>query len=134
MCHSHEDKVLAEGLQVLLKESGWDIYVDWKDHDMPATPNRETAQRIQTKIKAFDFFLFLATPNSTSSKRCPWEIGYADSAKSLDKIFIIPTTESGKWYGSQYLQLYRQITDTNKGDLAAFAAGQTVGGILVKSL
>jgi hypothetical protein len=135
LCHSHRDEDLAKGLQVLLRENGCEIYIDWQDTAMPETPNRTTAQRIQGKIRELDWFIFLATPNSTASRWCPWEIGYADSEKAHSNIFIIPTTDqSGKWYGNEYLQLYRQITEASSGALAAFQAGQTTGGIFVNNL
>lgn len=135
LCHSHKDTDLAEGLQVMLNENGWELYIDWKDVEMPENPNRETAKLIQSKIRELDWFLFLATPNSTSSKWCPWEIGYADSTKTLDKIIIIPTIDNtGKWYGNEYLQLYRKIDIATDGSLAAFPAGQESGSILVKNL
>ncbi len=110
LSHSHKDAQLAKGLQVLLKQQGWDVYIDWEDSTMPETPDRQTAEKIQTKIRQCNWFLFLATPNSTVSRWCPWEIGYADGKKPLDSIFIIPTTDnSGKFYGNEYLQLYRRI-------------------------
>jgi hypothetical protein len=135
LCHSHRDEELAKGLQVLLRENGLEIYIDWQDTAMPEKPDRTTAQRIQGKIRELDWFIFLATPNSTGSRWCPWEIGYADSAKTHNSIFIVPTTDrSGTWYGNEYLQLYRQITEADAGKLAAFSAGQTSGGIWVKNL
>ena len=135
LCHSHYDHEMAVGLQVLLNEHGWDLYIDWQDTQMTETPNQETAQRIQKKIKDLDWFLFLATPNSTSSRWCPWEIGYADSAKPKDSILIIATYDrSGKYYGNEYLQLYREITTSKEGKLAAFPPGMKLDGILIKSL
>lgn len=110
LSHSHEDAQLAKGLQVLLKQNGWDVYIDWEDSTMPETPDRQTAEKIQAKIRDCNWFLFLATPNSTKSRWCPWEIGYADGKKPLDSILVIPTVDnSGKYYGNEYLQLYRRI-------------------------
>lgn len=132
LCHSHKDDIYAKGLQVLLQENGWDLYIDWEDCEMPEKPNRETAERIQRKIEELDWFLFLATSNSTSSKWCPWEIGYADKAKSQDKILIVvTTTDQGTWYGSEYLELYREITygeakDLSKKGLAVFFKGKGI--------
>ncbi len=134
LCHSHIDGEIANGLQVVLAENGWDLYVDWQDHEMPDHPNKETATKIKSRINELDWFLFLATPHSTQSRWCPWEIGYADSKKAHDHILIIPTTDSGRWYGNEYLQLYRNIDMTKGGALAAFPAGQTIGGISLKSL
>lgn len=102
---------------------------------MPETPTRMTAERIQRKIRDLDWFLFLATPNSTSSKWCPWEIGYADGMKDYEKLLIIPTSDqSGRWYGNEYLQLYQQIEPTKGGGIAAFKAGQKTGGRSIGAL
>ncbi len=135
LSHSHRDNDYAKGLEVLLREGGWELYIDGEDTEMPAKPNRITAERIQRKIRELDWFLFLATPNSTASKWCPWEIGYADGVKEYEKILIIPTTDrSGRWYGNEYLQLYRQIEPTKGGGLAAFQAGQEAGGFSIGAL
>jgi len=135
LCHSHRDEDIAKGLQVLFAEGGWQLYIDWQDNEMHDQPNKTTANKIKKKIKELDWFIFLATPNSTSSKWCPWEIGFADSTKQHDRIFIVPTTDaSGKWYGNEYLQLYQQITTASGGGLAAFPAGQNSGGRFIRNL
>ncbi|MDP2106468.1 MAG: hypothetical protein Q8J76_10785, partial [Desulfobulbaceae bacterium] len=59
LCHSHMDHELAKGLQVLLKENGWNIYIDWLDNDLPSSPDKETAEKIKSKISQTDWFLFL---------------------------------------------------------------------------
>ena len=135
LCHSHKDDELAEGQQVLLAENGWDVYIDWKDSAMPPVPDQETAERIKQQISARDWFLFLATPNSTASRWCPWEIGYADSTRGDNKILLIATyDDSGQYYGNEYLQLYRQVTTAKGGKLAAFPAGAATNGILLENL
>jgi hypothetical protein len=133
LCHSHKDHELAKGLQVLMKENGWHLYIDWEDSEMPGTPNKETANRIKAKIWSIDWFLFLATDNSTQSRWCPWEIGFADSAKGYEKILIIPTEDDyGTWYGNEYLQLYKKMDEgsnkqTGKTGYAVFDAGTNSG-------
>ncbi|MAA66742.1 MAG: hypothetical protein CL581_18465 [Alteromonadaceae bacterium] len=133
LCHSHRDQELAKGLQVLLKENGWDVYIDWEDNEMPSSPNKETASKIKLKITTTDWFLFLATSNSTQSRWCPWEIGYADAQKGYGKMLIIPTEDdSGNWYGNEYLQLYKKIDEgtdrqTGRSGYAAFDAGSSSG-------
>lgn len=135
LCHSHIDKLLAIGLQTLLKEAGWDVYIDWQDSEMPQSPDRVTASRIQDRITSADWFLFLATGNSTQSRWCPWEIGFADGKKGDDRIIVIPTKDlSGKHHGNEYLQLYSQITPSDVGKLAYFPAGKTTGGTYVSGL
>lgn len=134
LCHSHKDADLARGLVNLMRENGWNLYVDWADETMPATPNRETASKIKTKIIETNYFLFLATVNSMASRWCPWEIGYADGTKDIDRIMIIPTVDSsGIWHGSEYLQLYRKIDKSSTGDLAAWHPNQQ-NGIWIRSL
>jgi hypothetical protein len=117
LCHSHKDLELAEGLQVWLAEQGVDLYIDWQDAAMPEHPNRDTAERIQTHIRTSDWFLFLATANSMSSRWCPWELGYADGTKQLDRIAIVPTSDALTTHGNEYLQLYRRVDLSAAGQL-----------------
>jgi len=135
LCHSHKDRERAKGLQVYLEKMGWNVYIDWEDSTMPDTPNSETADKIQRKIRDADWFLFLVTPNSTASRWCPWEIGFADGVKPRSTIVIVPTTDrSGSWYGNEYLQLYRSVDLTTNKNLAVFAPGMTDGGILLNKM
>jgi hypothetical protein len=100
---------------------------------MPERPKRETAQRIQGRIVECNYFLFLATANSTQSRWCPWEIGYADGKKSLDDIFVVPTQDSFATYGNEYLDLYRRVDFSDTRKLGAWRPQET-RGVLVESL
>ncbi|GGK48318.1 TIR domain-containing protein [Pseudomonas koreensis] len=121
LSHSHKDERLALGLQQMLVAQGWDIYIDWQDQQMPDQPDVETAKRIKRAIIGADWFLFLATENSTASRWCPWEIGYADGEKPLNRIAVVPTTDAnGSFYGNEYLRLYSRIDTANSGGLALF--------------
>lgn len=133
LCHSHVDLELAEGLQAKLREQGFDLYIDWQDSTMPATPNAETATKLRTRIITCDWFLFLATANSMASRWCPWELGYADGNKPHDKIAIVPTRDQQTTHGNEYLQLYRHIDTASVGGLGMFGAASTQG-VLVSSL
>jgi hypothetical protein len=134
LCHSHLDEVLVRGLVTLLEESGWMVYVDWADAAMPEQPTRETAARIKQRIVELNFFLFLATANSMSSRWCPWEIGYADGKKPIDQILVVPTTDGIRTHGNEYLQLYRHIDLSTLHHLAAWQPGQTTNGVLLEHL
>jgi len=62
------------------------------------------------------------------SRWVPWEIGIADSKKSLEKIAIIPVRDqNGNFYGNEYLQLYQTIQISTDNSLAVFAPAQTEG-------
>ncbi len=101
---------------------------------MPETPNRETAARIKQKIVDLDYFLFLATANSMSSRWCPWEIGYADGKKQIDRILMLPTTDGNRTHGNEYLQLYRRIEMSSLDKLGVWQPGQSTNGVLVEHL
>lgn len=133
LCHSHYDEVLVKGLITLLEETGWRVYVDWADASMPEIPTPETATRIKQKIESLDYFLFLATANSISSRWCPWEIGYADGKKQINRIMVLPTKDDAGTYGEIYMQLYRRIDFSTMDKLAVWQPGQTTG-MLIKNL
>ena len=71
LSHSRKDSGLAKCLQGFLQSNGWLVYIDWDDTPMPSKPNRETAKKIKDKIQRLDWFLYLATSNSASSRWCP---------------------------------------------------------------
>lgn len=130
LCHSHHDSALAEGLQALLAEQGVALYIDWQDATMPPEPNRETAARLQQRIKACDWFLFLATANSLSSRWCPWELGYADGQKPLDHIAIVPTSDGTTTHGNEYLRLYLRVDSSTSGELLWVPPGSNQGQLV----
>jgi hypothetical protein len=127
LCHSHKDEALALGLQAVLRDRGFHLYIDWQDAEMPPTPNAETAARIRTRIRQCQLFLFLATQNSMNSRWCPWELGFADGVKKGDEILVVPTTDAGVNYGAEYMHLYRRIDQNTAGATQVFSPGQSVG-------
>lgn len=134
LCFNPKDICLAEGLQVLLKDKGWHVYLDWEDETMSETPTSEVAEKSQARIRACDWFIFLATDKSMSSLWCYWELGYAEGVKSFDAVLIIPTKdEKDVWHGGGLLQLYRHIEVTSSQRFGAFRPGED-RGVLVADL
>ena len=130
LSHSHKDSNLALGVQGLLKQQGWNVYIDWQDGAMPEKTNRQTAENIRGRIQACHRFLFLATENSLTSRWCPWEIGYADNVKEQNQILILLTEDDqGTIHGNEYLDLYRRI-DFNSltGRYSVLDAARSYGG------
>lgn len=125
LSHSHKDRAMAKGVQAFLQSQGWDVYIDWEDAEMPSKPNRQTAARIKDKIVQLDWFLFLATQTLTASRWCPWEIGYADGKKSIERIIILPTSDGYSTYGNEYLDLYRHIAPSTLGDIRVYGPDRT---------
>ncbi len=132
LCHSHADRELVLGTVQTLRSSGWNVYVDWADASMPPVPNATTASRIKERIVATNWFLFLATANSMGSRWCPWEIGYADGRKPIERILVIPTTDGHSTFGSEYLGLYRRIDRAVDGQLAAYTPSNV--GVYLRNL
>ncbi|EMF6433193.1 MULTISPECIES: toll/interleukin-1 receptor domain-containing protein [Serratia] len=64
LSHSHRDAQLALGLQELLNNQGWDVYIDWQDQTMPEKWDAETVPNIKAAIVRADWFFFLATQHS----------------------------------------------------------------------
>ncbi|TCU33511.1 hypothetical protein [Rhizobium azibense] len=95
---------------------------------MPERPDRRTAEKIQAKIRDLEMFFFLATQNSMASRWCPWEIGYADGVKSLNRILVIPTRDSrGVTHGNEYLELYRHLDKAQTGGIGSYdSAGRGI--------
>jgi len=134
VCHSGKDLFLAEGLQVLLKDRGWNVFIDWEDENMSEKPSRETAARVQATIRKYDWFLFLASAASIVSPWCFWELGYAQGVKQYDSILIIPTKDDNNvWYGGEFLQVFRHIEVTSSQRFGAFRPGED-RGVLVADL
>lgn len=135
LSHSHKDHSLAKGVQGFLHANGWDVYIDWEDTSMPDKTDRQTAEQIQRKIIGLDWFLFLATHNSMISRWCPWEIGYADGKKPLSTIIVLQTKDdAGRYYGNEYLQLYRRLSITQSQKYAVYQPGITARGVLLESM
>lgn len=51
LCHSHHDTQLVEGLLVLLSANGFDVYVDWKDAELPDTQIGKLRTRSKTESR-----------------------------------------------------------------------------------
>lgn len=131
LSHSHKDKTLVEGLIRYLDKLGVAVYVDWNDSAMPRITNRTTAEQIKKAIGINDLFVVLATNNALASKWVPWEVGVADQIKGEDRLMIIPVKDdSGRFDGSEYLQLYRRVEEADEGGPAIFQPGENRGPFL----
>lgn len=124
--HSHIDVVALSNEELLhlitmLITLASDVYIDSLDQSMPAETSAETAIRIKDKIDVCDRFLLVATENAVSSRWVPWELGYADKAKGIANIAILPIADPyGRWDGSEYLRLYPTARISSDDRLAVF--------------
>ena len=110
LSHSHLDKMIIPRIALLFDKVDCDIYIDWMDADMPKVTDKFTASTIKDKILNCNKFLFLATFRGLQSKWCDWELGVAYSLKKDIEIAVLPIqTKTGKWTGSEYLDLYAEM-------------------------
>lgn len=116
LSHSHQDADLVLAAVNFLLTLGVEVYVDWLDSSMPSITSGETASKIKGKIKECDRFAVLLSENSVGSKWVPWELGYADGVKDINKIAIMPIrrnqyTSDSAFDGLEYMSLYPVIKE-----------------------
>jgi hypothetical protein len=141
LSHSHIDahdisgddvKNLIAMLITLSLELGYEVYIDWLDTGMPSQTSEITASRIKEKIDGSDRFLLAATTNAVNSRWVPWELGYADKAKGIDNIAVIPIADSsGQWEGAEYIRLYPTVQVSITNNLAVFQPSSTQNGVRI---
>jgi len=128
LSHSHKDKDHVEAARMLLEAHGASIYVDWQDGEMPDETSPATALHIKGKIRECSRFIILASERARASQWVPWELGYADAVKSLERVAILPFIASGySWTGTEYVGLYSTVQPANGGEVGVFPAGSTSG-------
>lgn len=133
LSHAHSDKDLVQQAQIIFKNLGIEVYVDWMDESMPQVCSGITANNIKAKIQANEKFVLLASDRAIASKWCNWEVGIGDTYKlSKDNLLIVPIAESrDSWAGNEYLQLYPHLqyllsNDGQKRYYVKYPDGQTV--------
>lgn len=110
LSHSHQDVDHVRAARQLLEAFGASIYVDWEDGEMPAVTSATTATRLKTRIRECNRFVLLASERSKASLWVPWELGYADSEKTVNRIAILPfMAATSTWTGTEYVGLYPTI-------------------------
>ena len=109
LSHSFHDAEVIAGVAQLIEQDGKTVYVDWRDDPQldrsRVTP--QTAQLLRQRMAHCAVLLYATSPNATSSKWMPWELGYFDGLRGA-KIGILPllATSTQTWIGQEYLGLY----------------------------
>ena len=132
LSHRHDDKDWVASVVAYLSDHGIDVYIDSNDPSAPKKTSVETAKLIQKRISECKKFLVLASPGSIDSKWIPWELGYADHAKSLKNIVIIPVGPSNNWLSREYFNLYDVALMDNNHELSVFKPGANSNGMKLK--
>lgn len=92
---------------------GSNIYIGWRDKDLPEVTSVETGEKLKEKIKQSQKFIVLATPRNIESIWIPWEIDLVDTFKSIHNIAILPlVTDLIRWDKKEYCRIYNTIQDS----------------------
>ena len=130
LSHSHHDRKFVEDAQEFFALYGVDLYVDWQDLEMPSLTSPTTAAKLKARINGCHRFVVLASNNAGNSKWVPWELGYADSSKTMNNIAIFGIADnSGNWNGNEYIGIYPRISRSKNGLPCIYSAGSNTNGI-----
>lgn len=119
LSHSYLDKVQVLALVKLFNQHGFSVYVDWlEDKQLDRNNvNEHTAYLLRNRMKQSRCLSYLTTKNTTTSKWCPWELGYFDGLKK-SKCCIFPIMEYGSTFnGQEYLGLYPYLEYASLADV-----------------
>lgn len=106
--HAPDDFRFVEGLIVLMRQSGLDLYFDWDSGKNPGGSRDERKKQIQERIAKCDVFLIFATENYYVVPYCIQDLEIAEVIHK--KIYIVPTTLDGNVYGTDFLGKYNELS------------------------
>lgn len=116
LSHSFGDRELVVGTKRLIEERGLTVYVDWIDDaalDRSAV-DRERADHLRDRMRQCETLFYAHTPNASTSRWCPWELGYFDALKAPDRqVFVLPVEDGERYEGQEYLSLYDMVDLTS---------------------
>jgi hypothetical protein len=111
LSHSYLDAQEVLGLRLLLEDQGLIVYVDWIDDPTldRSKVTRDTAAKLRTRMRSCKTLFYASSPNATTSKWMPWELGYFDGHNG--KVAVVPIVDGYEtsFSGQEYLSLYPWI-------------------------
>ena len=111
LCHSKVDEEIILGIVAILEKAGLSVYVDWID-DPDSTSDGVTADNarmLKSRMNNSRYLVYVHTYAASSSKWCPWEVGYFDhSSKPIYVAMVSNGTSS--LAGQEYLKQYERLT------------------------
>ena len=109
LSHSYLDKSLVYTIVDLFNRAGYSVYVDWMvDTQLDrnnVTP--KTAKSLRGRMDTCQGLAYISTDNISTSKWCPWELGYMDGKRN-GRCAILPVldSETAGFSGREYLGIY----------------------------
>lgn len=118
LSHSFADAAIVLGLKKTLEEFGFSVYVDWIEDSAldrsQVTP--ATAALLRERMRSCRSLLYASSPNATSSKWMPWELGYFDGYNARVAIVPVVASPQTSFVGQEYLGLYPYVDKENAND------------------
>ena len=108
--YKHGETDYVYRLKDLLKQHGFEGYIDYEDDTMPIETSGETAEKLKEAIKKSKKFILIASNAALNSKWCNWELGVADPQKYIHHLALLSIKPDNSTYeGEEYLQIYPTI-------------------------
>lgn len=130
LSYNINDKDVVRGIYCVLKNMGLKVYVDFLvDPFMDRNRiTKETAERIQSRLKHSKSLIYAQSPNAVMSRWMPWELGVVDG--NTGKCFILPVRKGYETIYSrqEYLLLYPVIGAGNFNELEVYDSENSIYG------
>lgn len=122
LSYNINDKDVVKGIYYVLKNMGFKVYVDFMVDPLMdrSKVTKNTAERIQSRLKNSKSLIYAQSSNSAMSKWMPWELGIVDGNTS--KCFVMPVQKGYETINSrqEYLLLYPVIGVNALGELRVY--------------
>lgn len=117
LSYRHQDRSYVPGVAKFLKSLQTGLYVDFLDEELASAPNDKTAPILRSRINQSTKLIQLITPNSSSSKWMPWELGLGDGLLGYPNAVTLPViNDYNRSIDQEYLDMYGHIETTqNRG-------------------
>jgi hypothetical protein len=119
LSHLSTDEDFLAIVEYLLRQHGGVPHMSATDKCLSPTASAEAVKKLRATIDGLPRFIVFVTPQSTTSKWIPWEIGLANGLKKDSEIALWPSAPADvgeEWVAAGYLGIYRRIiyTRTNQ--------------------
>lgn len=109
LSYRRQDKAYVVPVVEFLKRNGVNVYIDYLD-DSLEDDNTKVAGQLRTRISNCKKFISLVTPNSSTSKWMPWELGLGDRIVNYKNVAVLPITHNeNSWGDQEYGAIYGRI-------------------------
>lgn len=107
LCHSRIDAALVVSFAKMLEAAGLSVYIDWivDHHSRLLGVSASNAKLIKVRMAQCRRMIYLHTPNASTSKWCPWEVGCFDGMEKPIYVALIANSPHSTT-GQEYLDIY----------------------------